>query len=210
MKNLYKFIKESIDSKIEQEFINALSEAAKWASGIHYGPSTGDKEYKGPENPNHIEVNILIGASGIKKHEMNKIIQRCAGQIIEGWIIENMPDELKDSEGNSWSKTIPDYSTHYDFVYYNEENKKNNINIEVKSYKDGQIKNVKYSSNNQKDDVDLYIFVDYSIKDNVIKFNSIKLSWKGDTLSEIKTKNIPAKVIKNGKDAITLSLSEKK
>jgi DNA polymerase III alpha subunit len=66
-----------------------------------------------------------------------------------------------------------------------------------------------YISNNQKDDVDLYIFVDYSIKDNVIKFNSIKLSWKGDTLSEIKTKNIPAKVIKNGKDVITLSLSEK-
>ena len=96
MKNLYKFIKESVDSKIEQEFINALSEAAKWASGIHYGPSAGDKEYKGPENPNHIEVNILIGASGIKKREMNKIIQRCAGQIIEGWIIENMPDELKE------------------------------------------------------------------------------------------------------------------
>jgi len=208
MKQLKMFINESVDSKIEQEFINALSEAAKWASGTYYGPDTEEKKYKGPENPNHIEVNIIINTPKFDKKQSTKIIQRCANQIIEGWIISNMPDELIDSEGKNWSKIEPDNTTHYDFGYYNEENKSNNINIEVKSYKDGQIKNVKYSSNNQKNDVDLYIFVDYSITDNVIKFNSIKLSWKGDTLSEIKTKNIPAKVIKNGKDAITFSLKE--
>lgn len=192
MKNIKEFLIKESDSKIEQTFIDCL------ALGLRY--AGGETIMGGERNPDHLKVSIQLGSYKPSEKINNKLIARCAGQIIEQWVIDNIPSALEDSEGNLWLKTLPDYTTHYDMMFYKESDN-TQIKIEVKSYKDGQIKNVKYSSNNQKDDVDLYIFVDYSLEDSTIVFNSIKLSWKGDTLSQINTKkNIPAKIIKNAKD----------
>ena len=97
----------------------------------------------GPKSPDKLVIKMSIGDSEQQGKKLQRLLERSAGYIIEEWVIDYLPSAMKDLEGNIWYKAIPSSSMHYDLMYYKDGNESDNIKIEVKSYKDGQTKNLK-------------------------------------------------------------------
>ena len=194
MKDIKTFINESVkaDSKLRAAIIDCIALGLRWVGGEKlegddYVPASEDK----------LPVNLTVGNLKVK----NDVIKKIAGYIIEQWVITQLPNAMKDENNDLWYKAIPADDSYYDLMYYKDGDESNNIKMDVKSYSDGKLKNLKFSSELQKEKVDLYIFVDYSVDGNNINFNSVKLSKDSDSLNEIKTKkSIPAKFVKNADD----------